>query len=320
MERKEISDAPIHVRGSVDTLGDVVPRGFLQVVGPQPHRPLPPNQSGRRELAEWITDARNPLTARVMANRIWHWLLGEGLVRTVDNFGSTGEAPAHPELLDHLAWRLMHDGWSIKRLVRYVVLSATYRRCSAESEIGRRIDPENRLCWRTNRKRLEAECLRDAMLLVAGRLELTGGGPTIDRHISADFDYTDREFRRSVYVPVLRNSLPQLFEVFDYPDPSMVVGRRNHSTVATQALYMMNNAFVREQARAAAQRMLAELPASEDQAIVLAFRQTLGRPPTAAEAELAGQALALGGPDSRGEAWTDLYHMLFASLDFRYCD
>jgi hypothetical protein len=320
VERKEISDAPIHVRGSVHTLGEVVPRGFLQVINANPKGPLPDNQSGRLELAEWITDERNPLTARVMANRVWHWLMGEGLVRTVDNFGTTGEAPSHPELLDHLASQFMADDWSIKRLVRTIVLSAAYRRSSEESEIGMRIDPENRLLWRSNRKRLDAECLRDAMLAVAGRLDLAAGGPTIRPGAAADFGYVDRDFRRSVYVPVLRNALPELFETFDFPDPSSVVGRRNRSTVAPQALYMMNSPFVRQQAMAAAKRLLAEAPAIDDLAITVAFRQTLGRMPTTAENTLAKQVLATGASATVEQAWTNLYQILFASLDFRYCD
>jgi hypothetical protein len=320
VERKEIGDAPIHVRGSVHTLGEVVPRGFLQVISDDLQKPLPATESGRRELAEWVTNGKNPLTARVMANRVWHWLMGEGLVRTVDNFGTTGEAPSHPELLDHLALQFAWNGWSVQRLVRSIVLSSAYRRSSHESEIGMQVDPENRLLWRANRKRLDAECLRDSMLMVAGQLDLASGGPTIRPGLSADFDYADRGFRRSVYVPVLRNSLPELFEVFDFPDPSSVVGRRNRSTVAPQALYMMNNQFVRERALAAARRLLAEQPAGDDRTIVLAFQQTLGRAPSAAEAALAKQLLKTGGDDSSERRWADLYQMLFASLDFRYCD
>jgi hypothetical protein len=320
VERKKIDDAPVHVRGSVHTLGDVVPRGFLQVVSAGSTPLLPTDQSGRRELAEWITDPKNPLAARVMANRVWYWLMGEGLVRTVDNFGTTGELPSHPQLLDHLAFRFASDGWSVKWLVRTIVLSDVYRRSSQTNASGAQIDPENRLYWRANRKRLDAECLRDAILFVAGRLDLSGGGTTIPTGMSADFDYVDRGFRRSVYIPVLRNSLPQLFEVFDFPDPSSVVGRRNRSTVAPQALYMMNNPFVREQAVAAARHMLTGPVKSNDLAIVLAFRQTLGRDPTGGEMDVFDQVLSAGGDKSIEDRWVDLYQILFASLDFRYCD
>ncbi|HJQ81525.1 MAG TPA: DUF1549 domain-containing protein, partial [Lacipirellulaceae bacterium] len=169
LERKEITDSPVHVRGSVHTLGDVVPRGFLQAVGPLRNELLPANESGRLQLAEWVASPENPLTSRVMANRIWRWLLGEGLVRTVDNFGTTGESPSHPELLDHLATRFVAEGWSVKRLVKYIVLSRTYRQSSEPCAAGISADPENRLLWRAGRKRLEAECLRYAMLVVARR-------------------------------------------------------------------------------------------------------------------------------------------------------
>jgi hypothetical protein len=318
-ERKEITDSPVHVRGSVHTLGDVVPRGFLQAVGPAWNEPLPTNESGRRQLAEWVASPENSLTARVMANRIWHWLIGEGLVRTVDNFGTTGESPSHPELLDHLASRFVADGWSVKRLVKYIVLSETYRQSSEPSGSGLNIDPENRLLWRANRKRLEAECLRDAMLLVAGRLDKTRGGSLLPPTLAADFDYLDQSTRRSVYVSVLRNSMGELFEVFDFPDSSMVVGRRDCSTVATQALFMLNDPFVHEQAEAAAQRMMADRPSSDGAAIRLAFRQALGRAPGDAEMALAEEVLA-EDRSSPERAWANLYHMLFASLDFRYRD
>jgi hypothetical protein len=158
------------------------------------------------------------------------------------------------------------------------------------------------------------------MLAVAGRLDLAAGGPTIRPGAAADFGYVDRDFRRSVYVPVLRNALPELFEAFDFPDPSSVVGRRHRSTVAPQALYMMNSPFVHEQALAAARRLLAGRPAYDDLAIDLAFRQTLGRMPTTAENTLAKQVLATGASATEEQAWTDLYQILFASLDFRYCD
>jgi mono/diheme cytochrome c family protein len=319
VERKEITDAPVHIRGSVHTLGEVVPRGFLQVVAPTANGLLPANESGRRQLAEWVASPDNPLTARVMANRIWHWLLGEGLVRTVDNFGTTGELPSHPELLDHLAARFVAEGWSVKRLVRNIVLSDTYRRSSEACEAGMRVDPENRLLWRANRKRLEAECLRDAMLLVAGRLDPTQGGPTLPTDLAADFGYLDRSTRRSVYVPVLRNSMCELLEVFDFPDSSMVVGSRNRSTVATQALFMMNDPFVHEQARAAARQLVASRPADDRDAITIAFRQALGRAPSDPEIALAERVLGENN-QSRELAWANLYHMLFASVDFRYRD
>ncbi|MGD9647053.1 MAG: DUF1553 domain-containing protein [Pirellulales bacterium] len=327
-ERSEIRDLPIHARGSVHSLGEVVPRGFLQVVAPRRSAPLPSSQSGRLELADWLAAPDNPLTARVFANRIWYWLLGEGLVRSVDNFGSTGERPSHAELLDHLALQLIERQWSAKSLVRYIVLSKTYRQSSAERDDALAIDPENRLLWRAHRRRLEAECLRDAMLAVSGRLDLAIGGPTIEPGTANDYGYAISSNRRSVYLPVLRNSLPEIFAAFDFPDPSLVSGRRTTSTVAPQALYFMNSAFVRDQAQASAERLLAEEHSDVDSRIERAFRLTLGRSPSDAERGVAREIVAARPADAavdetsadRREPWSQLFHALFSSLDFRYRD
>src|SRR5262249_3618910 len=153
-------------------------------------------------------------TARVIVNRGWHWLFGAGLVRTTDTFGVTGEAPSHPELLDYLAVRFVDDGWSMKKLVRQIVLSHTYRLATASSSQALEADPENRLLWRMNRRRLEAECLRDTILSVSGRLKLDRGGPTFKPGLKADYGYQHTDIRRSVYAPVFRNALPELFEMF----------------------------------------------------------------------------------------------------------
>jgi Protein of unknown function (DUF1553)/Protein of unknown function (DUF1549)/Planctomycete cytochrome C len=327
IEREKVEDVAVHFRGSVHTLGEVAPRGFLQVVAPRFESQMPAEESGRVQLAEWLAAADNPLTARVYVNRAWHWLFGQGLVRTVDNFGSTGELPSHPELLDHLALRFIARGWSVKQLVRYIVMSQTYRQSSAERPDALAADPENRLLWRNSRHRLEAECLRDAMLLISGQLCQDTGGSTIRAGTTADYDYVDTGTRRSVYLPVLRNALPEFLDVFDFPDPSMVVGRRNVSTVAPQALLLMNHPFVRGQAEAAARRLLA-LELTDDEARVQrAYRQVLGRAPTTAEREVVEQSLATSESarqtepaPSRVEAWTEVYHLLFSSLDFRYRD
>jgi mono/diheme cytochrome c family protein len=322
-ERAEIHDLPVHVRGSVHSLGELVPRGFLQVVSPAAAGPLPSSQSGRRELADWLASPDNPLTARVYANRVWYWLLGEGLVRSVDNFGSTGEQPSHAELLDHLALRLIEARWSTKSLVRYVVLSQTYRQSSASRDEGLAADPENRLLWRANRRRLEAECLRDAMLAVSGQLSDEIGGSTIKPGTANDYGYVASSVRRSVYLPVLRNSLPEIFEVFDFPDPSLVAGRRNTSTVAPQALFFMNSPLVREQALWAADRLLAEQLPDDEARITQAFRRTLGRAPSDAERDIAREVVAGGdavSPDQKRRPWSQLFHLLFSSLDFRYRD
>ncbi|MGL6095645.1 MAG: DUF1553 domain-containing protein [Fimbriiglobus sp.] len=318
IEEPKVADLKIHVRGSVHNLGEPAPRGFLQVatVGPAPK--LPKNQSGRAELAEWIASKDNPLTARVFANRAWHWLFGSGIVRTVDNFGTTGEAPSHPELLDYLATKFVADGWSAKKLVREIVLSRTYRQSSAATSKAVAADPENRLFGRADRRRLDAECIRDGMLAVSGKLTDERGGITFPPTLAADYGYKSPYAGRSVYVPLFRNAIPDLFEVFDFADPSTTTGKRSTSTVSPQALFLMNSPFVIAQARAAAARLLAE-PLPDDAArVARAYRLALGRPPTAGEASLAGKFLA-SAPD-RTDGWAAVFQALFASADFRYVE
>jgi hypothetical protein len=296
----------------------VAPRGFLQAAETEPAVALPADQSGRKQLAEWLAGARNPLTARVMVNRTWHWLMGAGLVRTVDNFGTTGELPSHPELLDFLTRRFVDEGWSVKKLVRSIVLSQTYRQATADNPSARAADAENRLLWHMNRRRLEAECLRDAMLRVSGELRPERGGPTFGSGLEADYGFQCRDTRRSVYVPVFRNALPELFEVFDFADPSVTTGCRNTSTVAPQALFLMNNPFVLEQARRAALRLLAEPDVDDAGRLRLAYERALGRAPSAAEQFLSERFLAAVGQADREKGWTQLVQSLFASIDFRY--
>ena len=312
VEEKKIEDARVHVRGSVHNLGELAPRGFLRVARNGSVPVMPAGQSGRRELAEWITSPENPLTARVIVNRAWHWLFGSGIVRTTDNFGTTGERPSHPELLDHLAVSFVADGWSMKKLVRRIVLSRTYRQSSDETDNA---DPENRLFGRANRRRLEAECLRDTMLAVSGQLRLDAGGPTFPASLAADYGHQSTSRRRSVYLPMFRNALPEILEVFDAADPSTVTGRRNVSTVAPQALYLMNHPFPAEQARHAATRLLAEL-GDEEQRLTRAYRLTIGRAPTTGERRVAAKHLH-GAGDAR-DAWAAIFHALFASAEFRY--
>lgn len=317
-ERKEISDCAIHIRGSVHTLGEIAPRGFLQVATTGPAPLMPTNQSGRKELADWIASKSNPLTARVYVNRIWHWLFGAGLVRSVDNFGSTGELPSHSELLDHLAAQFMKNGWSTKKLIRTIVLSKTYRQASRENDQGLTIDPENRLHWRMNRKRLEAECIRDAMLFVSDRLDECKGGPTYKPGLAADYGYAEESPFRSVYLPVFRNALPGIFEPFDFADPSMVVGARNVSTTSPQSLFMLNSALPRICAEQAAKTLLSTDPLDEAR-LNRAFRISLGRPPTKQE-RVAAEAHLEQFKDAPQLAWTSLLHAIFCSLDFRYRD
>ncbi len=314
-EREKITDARVHIRGQVSTLGPVVPRGALRVISLTAPA-MPADQSGRVQLAEWITHPDHPLTARVMANRAWHWLFGAGLVRSVDNFGATGDKPSHPELLDHLATRFKAEGWSLKALVRSIVLSKTYGQSSG---VAHPADPDNRLLSHANRRRLDAECIRDAMLVAGDNLDAGGfGGPGFGKNES-DYGFTTDARVRSLYLPVLRNVADPCLEVFDRADPSRVVGARDTSTVAPQALFLLNNPLVADQARRTARRVLAD-PALVDDAARRdrLWRIILGRPPSAAETS---QAIARWPANLEPEAaWATLAHALFASPDFRALD
>jgi hypothetical protein len=318
-EKSKPTDMKINIRGNIYQLGAIAPRGTLQVANHGPAPKMPANASGRLELAEWIVDPANPLTARVMVNRVWHWLIGEGLVRTVDNFGTTGESPSHPELLDHLAVQFIQQGWSVKNLIREIALSKTYRLSSTRGE--QRKDPENRLLAHMNHRRLDAEAIRDTMLSVSGALNLEMGGATFPASLKTDVDFQFQEPRRSVYVPVFRSSLPELFEVFDFANTSMVTGRRNLSTVAPQALFMMNHPFVRAQAKLTAERLLSDSQPKEAHRIDHAYLRILGRHATASEIALSEEFLkSVVDTTEKGriEAWTQMVQSLFSTIDFRY--
>jgi hypothetical protein len=316
-----VEGCAIRIRGNTHNQGEKVPRGFLQVASLGPAPQLPARESGRRQLAAWLSSRDNPLTARVMVNRVWHHLFGAGLVRSVDVFGATGDLPSHPELLDNLALDFRAD-WSVKRLIRRLMLSRTYQLASVSQKEGLAADPENRLLWRMNRRRLEAEALRDAMLTVSGRLDHGIGGPNVKKGTASEYGYQFDDTRRSVYAPVFRNRLLELFEAFDFADPNLVLGRRNVSTVATQALYLMNSPFVMEQARHAARAALAVPDLDDRGRVERAYRTALGRFPSDGERRLALRFLGTAGdgPERRPAAWERFYQALFASIDFRYVD
>ncbi len=321
-------DGHVHLAGAVRRLGPRVRRGFLTALSSDALKATPKiasDQSGRLELARWLSSLRNPLTARVIVNRIWHHLHGTGLVRTTDDFGSSGESPSHPELLDYLALRFLEDDeGSIKRLVRHIVLSRTYRLSTSPRQPASSKDPENRWLSHAHRKPLDAESLRDAMLAVSGRLDHSVGGLTIRKFSQYDLGYEFDTERRSVYVPAFRNATLDLFEVFDAANPNIVMGQRPKSTLATQALFLMNSPFVIEEARAAAQKLLRETERSgvdlnDAERIHRAYLYALGREPTPKEHEMSLRHVAeLRGQDDDIAAWAGLYQALFASVDFRH--
>jgi hypothetical protein len=332
-----IEDAKINIRGNPYQLGAVAPRGFLQVATTAKPS-LPTNQSGRLQLAEWIASEANPLTARVAVNRVWYHLFGSGLVRTVDNFGIQGEKPSHPELLDTLAVQFVKDGWSHKKLIREIVLSHAYRVSVKADDALLKGDVDNRLFGRANRRRVEAEVIRDTILAVSGKLDLAGGGPVVshfpDRAIDNDSKggfNTDTILKRAVYLPVIRNDLTPLFEVFDFADPDVGDGQRDTTTVSTQALYLMNSTFANAHAKLAAERVMAE---SKDNAtrLELLFRRALGRAPTKAETEKAAtfvadyqkriETLGTGQRPKNPElaAWTAVCLSVFGCNEFRFVE
>jgi len=307
LEHKEAGDWRIHRRGEIRNLGPYVKRGFLAVATPaelSPTPKIPKGSSGRLELANWVASSRNPLTSRVYANRVWRHLFGRGIVATPDNFGEMGRRPTHPELLDHLAISLIENGWSTKRLIRKVVLSNTYRMSSKGVPGAIEADPENDLFSRQNRRRLEVEAIRDAMLVASGRISFSEDG----------MDKT-----RSMFEKLDRNKIPEMFEVFDYPNPGLVSGNRNASTVPTQALFMMNNDFVLKEATVAADKILALKGLEDEQRLDLAYLTCLGREPSEAEKTLALNYLK-GNSKGTGaqEAWSGIIHGLFGCIDFRY--
>jgi hypothetical protein len=319
-EESAIEDLQVHIRGNVHQLGPRVPRGFLQVLPAGQSLKVPAGESGRRQLAEWLTAPDNPLTPRVFANRAWLWLLGDGIVRTPDNFGTTGEAPTHPELLDYLATRFLAEGWSVKGLVREIVMSRTYRRSSRATPALVRLDPENRWLARGGRRRLEAECLLDAILTASGEIDHQIGGKTVPEGLSADYGFTHDSRRRAVYWPLFRNAVPEVLQVFDAADPSLVTGRRTVSSVAPQALLLLNSPWVLDQCDRAAMRLLAEPCASEEARLDQLFWRTLGRDPLPEERQAALEFL--GEPDMSPQThrrrWAQLVQSLWCSLDFRY--
>lgn len=322
-ESTPAKDIPIHIRGNVHNLGQVVPRGFLTamtVPGNETVK-LDEHSSGRLELARWIADRRHPLTARVYANRVWSWLIGQGLVGSTSNFGTTGDRPTHPELLDWLANELVRSGWSTKHLVRCIVLSQTYRRAVISPDAkAEQVDPNNHLLWRGNLRRVTVEALRDAMLFAGGELDTSMGGSSLKPNTKDDYNYAHEGRRRSIYHPVLRNSLPELFEVFDFADSSTSIGERSRSTVAPQALAMLNAPWVEQRSMALAD-LLERNCSTAQMAVESAFRLCLGRDPTAEESVDCCNFL-LRGADGKlsTERLKQLARSLFGSLDFRYLE
>lgn len=325
-------DEFVLVRGNSKTPGKVTPRRFLEAISGA--APKPGVGSGRLLLAQQMTDPSNPLTARVAVNRIWHHLFGRGLVPTVDNFGVLGEAPSHLELLDHLALQFVREGWSQKKLIKQLMLTNAFQMASTVGGPAETIDPDNRLLHRMPIKRLEGEVIRDAILAVSGRLDRTAYGQSVPIHLTAFMEGRGRPGvngpldgagRRSLYIAVRRNFLSPMMLTFDTPNPFSTVGRRTVSNVPAQALILMNDPLVLEQAKLWAQRVLAEPAGSDEERIRRIYETALSRQPSAEELLAAidfleAQSSRLGLPaNSKNvplEPWADLCHVVLNLKEF----
>jgi hypothetical protein len=324
-------DERVFVRGSYKVLGEAAPRRFLEALaGPEAFVAGP--GSGRWQLAEQMTDPeRDPLLARVMVNRLWHHLFGRGIVASTDNFGVLGERPTHPELLDHLADEFVRSGWSNKAMLRTLVLSNTYRMDARADAGADEADPRDLLLHRMRLRRLEGEAIRDAMLSVSGRLDSRLFGPAVPVYLTAFLDGRGRpekggpldgDGRRSIYLSVRRNFLSPFLAAFDTPTPFSTVGRRNVSNVPAQALILLNDPFVHDQAVTWAKRVLADSESSKDR-LGRMYRAAFGRPPDADECRacvsfLAKQREMHGVDEASLLPWTDLAHTLFNAKEFVY--
>ena len=318
-------------RGSVDVKGSVMSPGVLSVAADaEPAFPTPPPEATsswrRRGFAEWLVSPGNPLTARVIVNRLWQHHFGEGIVRTPSNFGKMGEPPSHPELLDWLALELVERGWSLKAMHHLMMTSQAYQMASRDIEANMPIDPENRAFWRMPRQRLEAEAIRDQVLAVAGTLDRTVGGPNVFPYIDPDLfeksskrDWPGRSdddpstWRRSLYVFSKRSIRYPLFETFDQPNLINSIDRRNRSIVAPQALLLMNNSFLMFQAKQFAVRLRREAGPNAAAQVDHAFRLALGRPPDEVE-----RKRSIAYVRSRPEALAEFCHVLFNLNEFVY--
>jgi hypothetical protein len=354
----KVVDLNIHLRGDRHTLGPVAPRRFPQAIAGSNQPTLPATQSGRLELARWLASPTNPLTARVAVNRIWQHHFGTGLVATSDNFGARGDRPSHPDLLDWLAGEFVRSGWSIKHIHRLIMRSATYQ-MSSNPDLGtnpqsaipnpKLLDPSNRLLWRMPLRRLDAEELRDAMLAVGGRLDMAPGGSesgeflygrgeVIDKNrdffrpnrVRPDDSFYSDSRRRSIYLPVVRNAVPDVLALFDGADPNAVTTRRNDTTDPSQALFLLNHPLVRNTALHFAERLIRSPASSDGERVRLAYRLALGRTPAAAEQAAVLQFLANyqarsettehGTHRARLAAWQSFCQTLLCRNEFLYVE
>jgi len=304
----EIKDCELAVGGRVSDREAAPERGKFGIPALPPLPKIPAQSSGRLELAQWMTQPTHPLTSRVAVNRLWQHLFGEGIVRTVDDFGTTGSDPTHPELLDHLAIRFVEGGWSVKKMIRVMMLSRTYRLASTGNP--EHPDAGNKLRWRMNPKRLELEPLRDTLLQLAGKLtfdrpegiQVVGTGGK-GRHGVTRGLLSIEDPYRTIYLPVVRDNVPELFSTFDFPGPTQIKGQRDVTTVAPQALFFMNNSMVEE--------MAAEIAGKAGKDVKAVYHTVLGREPS-------GEELSDAEALKREVGLAALVQALLGTAEFRY--
>ncbi len=348
-DEEKPEDCRIAIRGNAHQLGKEVPRGFVQLASFEEPRSIW-RGSGRLELAKWLTDDRQPLTPRVYVNRVWQQLFGAGIVRSSDNFGIRGDLPSHPELLDYLASEFIKQGWSTKKLVRRLVLTSAYRMSASPNPTAHEIDPENRLLWRMNARRLEAETIRDSILAITGKLDLTEGGATLPTHSLETFAPNlstfnpsqviktarlpeNLRYRRTIYLPVFRTKQMQELDIlnyFDFADPTQVNASRRATVVPTQSLFLLNSPWIAEQAEALATKLVQDDQLLDRQRVNKLILRILNRIP--AESEImrgldfvydferrasADKTAKSAGPPGR-LAWAAFIQMLLASNEFLY--
>jgi hypothetical protein len=324
----------VHIRGNYLTLGDECARGFPSAITDRNHAAIPSDHSGRLEFANWLTDARNPLTARVFVNRIWRWRFGRGIVASVDNFGTLGDLPNHPELLDYLATSFIkQDGWSLKKLHKCMMLTNTYLMSGKYNTKAARIDPDNHYLWRFPRQRLEAESIRDSILFVAGTLDRKMGGTTITlppRSYVTSTNNSDpvnyASLRRAVYLPVIRSAVYDVYTAFDFGDPTVMNGDRSSTTVAPQALFMLNSSVVLGASKAQASTLLKRQDLTDDQRVKELYLTCYGRPAKQAEVVRALKFVSriqlayAKAKDPRLNAWQSLCKALIGANEFIYVE
>jgi cytochrome c553 len=306
----------VHIRGNPKTLGDEVPRRFLEILGGSDQQAFKQG-SGRLELARSIASKDNPLTARVLVNRLWQHHFGKGLVRTPSNFGALGERPTHPELLDYVASRLIATGWSMKAIHREIMLSATYQLSTRYHAQNFEVDPDNRFLWRMNRQRLDVEAWRDAMLAVAGTLDRKLGGPSLDLNAA------DNQ-RRTLYGMVSRHELNGLLRLFDFPDPNITSEKRTVTTVPLQQLFVLNSEFMVRNSKALAARLTAKVNLSDADRVREAFLLVFGRPVTDRELTLGLNFLSAPNSAEGGKMgmsrWEQYAQVLLSTNEFLFVD